>query len=205
MAYREQLDSLKKLYWPALTHKCVSWALHTPLCSLHSWSPVGPSPNQASVLATIDTEQVQAPPEIDMDERHDTSKEEVENIREDGELPLVPAATLGNDVKLTPSKGSDLEHSRRLALISKSVSSPISKGRSPSFKKLDDYLDLMLDSDGELVEPSQVEPETESGPAIGGLEMVDNSWVDCGVQEYCLVLTRKVDNGERNMKLEAKV
>ncbi|KAM7521007.1 hypothetical protein LguiB_019969 [Lonicera macranthoides] len=205
LALAEQLDLLKKLYWPALTYKSVSWALHTPLCSLHSWSPVGPSPNQGSVLGTIDTEHVQAPPEIDMDERPDTSKEEVENIREDGELPLVPAATLGNDVKLTPSKGSDLEHSRRLTLISKSVGSPISKGKSPSFKKLDDDLDLILDSDGELDKPLQVEPETESGRTIGGLEMVDNSWVDYGVQEYCLVLTRKVDNGERSTKLEAKI
>lgn len=195
-----------KLKWPAVTCNSVPWALHTPLCSLHSWSHMGSLPNLASSLTVTESDQVKIPPEIDMEGRTDTSKEEVENLREDGELPsLITVATVENDVKRTPSKGSDHQHSRRLALISKSVVSPISKGKSLSFRKNDEDLDLMLDSGSELDEPVQIEQETESTPRMGGVEVVDYSWIDCGVQEYHLVLNRIMDIGDRNMKLKAQV
>ncbi|KAK3028288.1 hypothetical protein RJ639_037465 [Escallonia herrerae] len=206
LALAEQLDSLMKLKWPHLSCKSVPWALHTPLCSLDSCSSMVSLPSQTSSLPVIDKEQVQAPSETAMNERPDTSKEEVENVREDGELPnLVPASTLVNRNKVIPSKGSDLEQKRRLTLISKSVVPPINKGKSLSFKKHDDDLELMLDMDSELVEPAQIEPETEDASRIGGFEMVENTWVEFGVQEYSLVLTRKAESGARIMKLEAKI
>lgn len=66
-SYREQLDSLIKLQWPALTCRTVPWASHTRLCSLHSWT-IGPPRKQTSSLPVTDTEQVQVSPEIEMDE-----------------------------------------------------------------------------------------------------------------------------------------
>jgi THO complex subunit 5 len=35
--------------------------------------------------------------------------------------------------------------------------------------------------------------------------MAEKSWVDYGVKEYTLVLIRKKDDGEKKVKLEAKV
>ncbi|KAA8528530.1 hypothetical protein F0562_035885 [Nyssa sinensis] len=205
-ALAEQLDSLTKLKWPALTRESVPWVLHTPLCSLHGWSPIGPSSDQASSLLLVNMEQAQDPTDIDMDERSGNSKEEVENAREDGELPsLIPVAAVINDVRLTPSKGSDLEHSRRLALISKSMLSPINKTKPLGFRKHDEDADLMLDSESDLEEPAQIEPGTENGTRIGCYEMAKESWVDYGVQEYCLVLARTMDNNVRNTRLEAKI
>lgn len=205
LALVEQLDSLTKLRWPALTCESVPWTLHSPLCNLHGWSPIGPPPNQVSSPPAIVTEQVQEPSEMDVDGRPNTSKEEVESAREDGELPsLIPAAaSVGNDVKLTPSKAPDLEHSRQLALISKSITPPMSKTKSHSFRRLDDDTELMLDVDSDVDESLLIEPETDAGSGIG--EMVENSWVDYGVRKFCLVLTRIMDTGERNVKLEAKI
>ncbi|KAK6130876.1 hypothetical protein DH2020_035394 [Rehmannia glutinosa] len=111
-------------------------------------------------------------------------------------------ATGVNDVnKLTPSKGSELEHSGRLSLISKSIISPITKGKSPSFKKQEDDVDLMLESENELDEPIQMEETSDNASPA----MIENSWADSGIQEYSLVLIRKLDNDERIMKLEAKI
>jgi THO complex subunit 5 len=109
-----------------------------------------------------------------------------------------------NDVKLPP-KVSTLEHSRQLSLMSKSIISPISKVKSQSFKKHDEDFDLLLDTDSDLDELSQIEPEVETDASIKYHEMAEKSWVDYGVKEYTLVLIRKKDDGEKKVKLEAKV
>jgi THO complex subunit 5 len=187
-----------KLEWPPLNCESVPWVLHTPLCNLHGWSPAGPPPNQASTLAVTDTNIVQEPIDVNMDGR-------LESAREDGELPsLIAAASAVNDVKLPP-KVSTLEHSRQLSLMSKSIISPISKVKSQSFKKHDEDFDLLLDTDSDLDELSQIEPEVETDASIKYHEMAEKSWVDYGVKEYTLVLIRKKDDGEKKVKLEAKV
>ncbi|KAK4428977.1 THO complex subunitB [Sesamum alatum] len=103
------------------------------------------------------------------------------------------------------NSGSELENSRRLSLISKSIISPITKGKSPSFKKPEEDVDLMLESDNELDEPVKMEETSDNASPLGEVTFVDNSWADCGVQEYSLVLNRRLDNDERIMKLEAKI
>ncbi|KAJ9166241.1 hypothetical protein P3X46_021019 [Hevea brasiliensis] len=195
LALVEQLDSLVKLKWPCLNCENVPWALHTPLCNLNGWSPAGPPPNQTSSVPVIDTDQVQEPMDADVDRRSGTSKEESESAREDGELPSL-VASIVNDVKLTPSKISNLEHSRQLALISKSIISPINKAKSLSFKKHDEDSDILLDIDSDLDELAPLELEAENEACH---KIVENPWVDYGVKEYSLVLTR------RNIKLEAKI
>lgn len=198
LALVEQLESLMKLEWPPLNCESVPWVLHTPLCNLHGWSPAGPPPNQASTVAVTGTNIVQEPIDVSMDGR-------LESAREDGELPsLIAAASAVNDVKLTP-KVSTIEHSRQLSLMSKSIISPISKVKSQSFKKHDEDFDLLLDTDSDLDELSQIEPEVETDASIKYYEMAEKSWVDYGVKEYTLVLIRKKDDGEKKVKLEAKV
>ncbi|KAE8100163.1 hypothetical protein FH972_018088 [Carpinus fangiana] len=200
LALVAQLDLLMKLKWPALSCESVPWALHNPLCNLHGWSPVGPPPIQALSLPIIDTEQVRESIDTNTIEHPGTSKEELESTREDGELPsLVPAAFVNGDVKLNRSKGSNLEHSRQLALISKSLVSPISVAKSQSFKKPDEDLDLILDTDSDQDAPAYIEPEVEN------YEMDSKSWVDYGAREFCLVLTKSVDADKSRWKLEAKI
>ncbi|KDP38329.1 hypothetical protein JCGZ_04254 [Jatropha curcas] len=201
LALVEQLDSLLKLKWPSLNCESVPWALHTPLCNLHGWSVAGSQTNQASPVPVVDTDQVEEPMDVDVDRRTGTSKEESESAREDGELPSLVASVV-NDIKVTPSKISNLEHTRHLALISKSIISPVSKGKSLSFKKSDEDSDLLLDNDSDKDELVPLEQEIENEAC---LKMAENLWVDYGVKEYSLVLTGKVDADERNVKLEAKI
>ncbi|CAI9763634.1 unnamed protein product [Fraxinus pennsylvanica] len=206
LALAEQLDSLMKLKWPTLSCESVPWASRTPHCSLQSWSRMtAAASNKSSSLLLTNVEQVQDPLGIDADGKSGISREDVEATTEDGELPsLLPVASVFNDIRSTPSKGSELEDFRKLHLITKSIASPVNKGKSPSFKKHEDDVDLMLESENELDEPVQME-ESESASTMGGLEMVDNSWTNCGFQEYSLVLIRKLDNDETKMKLEANV
>lgn len=203
LALVEQFDSLMKLNWPALASRRVPWASHDPRCILHAWFPVGSSPSQVSSLALTETEQVQHPTEVVVDGNPASSKEEVESTREDGELPSLVPATSVNDINVAPIKRTDFDHSAKLAFISKSTSSPITKGKSPSFKKYGDDTDLILESDGEMDDIVQIEQDSHNSPGSAGVS--DVSWVDFKVQEYCLVLTRKMDNEERKMKLEAKI
>lgn len=204
LALAGQIDSLTKLKWPALTCQTVPWFSHARLCSLQSWT-IMPSLKSAASIE----EQVQAPQEVDMVGEPDTSKAEIENAREDGELPsLNPSANVGKEITITPIKASGIEHSKRLALITKSVASPLSKGKSaksPSFRKHDEDLDLMVFSDSEVDEPTQIESETDEAMGTGNLKVTDNSWITCGVREYRLLLTRRVNSGDEYMKLEAKV
>lgn len=205
LALAEQLDILMMLRWPSLTCESVPWASHNPFCHLDEWSPVGSSLNQVLPLPVTDTEQVQDPLGVDVDGRVGASKEESESAREDGELPsLVPAAAVVNDALLSPSKGSNIEHSRQLALISKSMTPQISKAKSLSFRKHDEELEIMLDVESDLDEPAPIEGEGETA-AAACYECVENSWVDYGVREFCLLLSRKMDDRERNVKLNAKI
>ncbi|OMO78927.1 THO complex, subunit 5 [Corchorus capsularis] len=204
LALVEQLDSLMKLKWPPLNCKSVPWALHTPLCSLHSWSSLGSKVTEPSSQPVTDTESVQEPMDVDMDGRSGMSKEEVEGLREDGELPsLLSVSSVTNDTKLTPLKESSLNHPKQLALISKSILSPVNKGKSPSFKKHDDDSDFLLETDSDLDEP--VETETENFASSQCYEIPEKSWVEYGIKDYILLLTRKMDTSGRIMKLEAKV
>ncbi|KAK6115911.1 hypothetical protein DH2020_008180 [Rehmannia glutinosa] len=202
LALAELLDSLRNLKWPTLTCESVPWASYAPKCNLHGWlSMTTAAGNSTTSLPVSEVEQSQGPVSVDADIKNGVSREDMETSKEDGELPSL-AATGVNDVnKLTPSKGSELEHSGRLSLISKSIISPITKGKSPSFKKLEDDVDLMLESENELDEPIQVEETSDNASPA----MIENSWADSGIEEYSLVLIRKLDNDERIMKLEAKV
>lgn len=199
---REQLDSIMKLKWPILNFKSVPWAVHIPLCNLHSWSTIGaPPPHQVSSLPVVD-EQVRNQSDVIMNERSNNSKEDLENATEDGELPSLFQASTVNEDKLV-SKKSMLEHSRQLTLISKSIISPISKAKSHSFKKYEEEPDLMLDPGSDIDEPSQYELEKDEAANIKCYEMVEKSWVDFAQREFCLVLIRDTDNAAVN--LEAKV
>lgn len=203
LALVEQFDSLMNLNWPALAGRRVPWASHDPRCSLHAWFRLGSSPSQVPSSTLTETEQVQHPTKVVVDGESASSKEEVESTREDGELPSLVPTTSINDTNVTPIKRTDFDHSSKLAFISKSTSSPITKGKSPSFKKYGDDIDLILESDTEMDDIVQIEQDRNNTPGSAGVS--DTSWVDCKVQEYCLVLTRKMDNEERKMKLESKI
>lgn len=182
-----------------MTCKTVPWFSHARICSLQSWTFMPSSKPAASV-----EEHIQASEEVEMVIEPNTLKPETENLREDGELPsLNPTKTFVNEVTITPIKVSGIEHSKRLSLISKSMPSPLSKGKSaksPSFRKYEEELDLMV-SDSEMDEP----PETDEVTGSGGIKVIDDSWMACGLREYRLILTREVNSGDGLMKLEAKV
>ncbi|XP_047960714.1 THO complex subunit 5A isoform X2 [Salvia hispanica] len=101
-------------------------------------------------------------------------------------------------------QGSEFEHSGRLSLISASIVSPLkNKGKSPSFKRQEDDIDLMLESENED-EPIQLEDlsdlSRQEGPVV-----VDNAWADYGVKGYTLELVQKLDNDDKIMILKAKI
>lgn len=201
LALVEQLDSLAKHKWPPLIYKNVPWALHTPLCTLQSWLSVGPTSNQALCSTALAVEQAPNTLDPNISGRSEALREDAESIQEDGELPLVvQVPTPTNDSQLPPSKGSDLEHSRRLELISKSMM-PFIKGKSSSFKKLEDNSELILESDSDLDDPKYIDPETENASVYIG----SKSWEDHAVREFCLVLSRRKDENEKNVNLEAKI
>ncbi|KAJ4841539.1 THO complex subunit 5B [Turnera subulata] len=205
LALVELLDSLMKHEWPSLNCKSVPWVFHTPLCDLHSWSTAGPQPKQIPSLPLVDKDQVQEPVGIELDGRVGTSKEEFGGAREDGELPSLLSGSLGTiDAKLAPSKVSTLDHSKQLALISKSVLSPVTK-KSLSFKKFDVESDLLLDTDSDWDEVAQIEPEVENAVCLQIYGVAEKSWVNYGAKEYSLVLSRKMDSDGRDVKLEAKI
>lgn len=193
-----------KLNWPVVTCRSVPWASHSPSCNLHNWSHLGSASNLAPSLVTADVEQTQGPFDVEVNGRSGASEVEVESTREDGELPsLNPITPVVRNAKFTPLKVSDLDLPRRLPLISKSFLTPASKGKSPSFRKQEEDLDVLLES--ETDEPVQVEPESDNTTASMGLDMLETSWIDCEVQEYYMVLLRKLNNCEKNFKLEARV
>ncbi|XP_042052732.1 THO complex subunit 5A-like [Salvia splendens] len=206
LALAELLDSLGNLKWPTLTGESIPWATHTPRCKLHGWSFIATADNSSESFSVGDAEQGQGLKNANARNKTGVSKEDMETLKEDGELPsLLPVATAVNDdAKLTPSKGSEFEHSGRLSLISASIISPLkNKGKSPSFKRQEDDIDLMLESENED-EPVQLEDlsdlSRQEGPVV-----VDNAWADYGVKGYTLVLVQKLDNDDRIMILKAKI
>ncbi|CAL9242278.1 unnamed protein product [Arabidopsis halleri] len=200
LALAEQLDLLMKHELPVVNCEDAPWALHKVLCALDSWLHIRSSASKSCSLTLNNVEQVPEPMEIDVDGRSISGKEDLESIREDGELPsLVTAAASLTSSNHTPSKVSNQARSRQLALMTKNLDSPISKGKSPSFKKYEDDLDLVLDDDSEVDEPT-----TEAHVEVLCPEKADNSWVDYGAREFALVLSRKIDGGKL-WKLEATV
>nr|DAD35902.1 TPA_asm: hypothetical protein HUJ06_006542 [Nelumbo nucifera] len=155
--------------------------------------------------------QIPDPLDLDVDGRSGVSREEIESVREDGELPsIAQVSTPINDANLLdskplPAKPSDLEHSRDLALISKSSVAPINKLKSQGFKKHDEDSDILLDTESDMEEVALTELEKENATSIGCSKMIDKSWEDYGSMEFCLVLSRKMDKSQRNVKLEANV
>ncbi|KAJ4966665.1 hypothetical protein NE237_018514 [Protea cynaroides] len=209
MALVEQLDFLMKLKWPPLTYENIPWASHNPLCTLQSWSSVGPSPLHVSSLSAVALEQVAEPLDLDTEGRSGTPREDMENAREDGELPAVvqvPTIITGTklpDAETPVSKVTDVEHSRRVVLLSKSIVPTFNKTKSLSFRKNGEDSELLLDYDSDLDEAAQFEPGPDSAANIECHKMF--SWEDYGVKEFCLVLNREIDKNERTINLEAQV
>lgn len=197
-----QLDSLIKLKWPPLAYENTPWALHTPLCTLNSWSLAGTFPNSSSlVAAAAATGVATVSVDHDLDKRSVTSLEEVESTREDGELPLaLPVASKSDDSLITLSNGASnlIEHSRSLSLISKSITHP-KKIFSRSFSMSEDNPEIMLDSESETEEQTCTELDTEDASCI-----VEKPWKEHGSKEFSLILSKIFGSGQA-MKLEAKV
>ncbi|KAI3908583.1 hypothetical protein MKX01_025577 [Papaver californicum] len=205
LALAEQLDSLTKLMWPSLNNADVPWALHTRSCNLKSWLPLGPSVNQASSLTVVAAEHPADSLDLNVGGSTNKSKDEIECAREDGELPSavqVPAP-MTDDAKLTPAKGPSLEHSRSLALISKSITLTSKVGKSQSFRRNEDDMELIIDNESDVDESTQIEPEMDRLASIA--EVVDNSWEDYGIKEFLLVLSKKFDKYEKTINLEGKI
>ncbi|XP_068641219.1 THO complex subunit 5A-like isoform X2 [Aristolochia californica] len=198
MALAEQLESLAKLKWPTLSYENVPWASHTPLCTIQSWVAGGTDLSQVSSISAVPSEQVPETKDTEMDGPS-------ENVQEDGELPTVSQAPIVLNVnKPSPlSKGPSLEHSRRLALISKSVV-PSTPGKSSlSYKKNED-LDIILDGESDIDDVSYPE-EMENDASLGIFEIANKSWEEYAVREFRLVLSRKLEGNGRNLNLEVKI
>lgn len=200
MALTWQLSYLTKLRWPQIEHENTPWASRTPLCSMHSWSLTGFSPEPSARSALMPTEPAGSA-DSDMERRSVTNGQETESIREDGELPVVVRA----EHMLNGSKASHSEvppevrnHSRGLSLISKS-STPSKLTISHSFGRNEDDLDFLMDSDSELEELTCADQETEQGSLT-----IDKSWEDYASREFTMVLSKTLKNGPKVM-LEAKI
>lgn len=206
MTNREQLDSLEKLKWPVLTCDDVPWVSHKPSCCLQGWSLVGYPISQASSLTTMEKEKVQDPVDVDMLGKSGISREEIDGAREDGELPaLVSSTSVLNNAQLTPLRIPNLEHSKQLTLISKSITPQTNYSRMLSFNKHDEDYELMLDVDSDQDEPVQPELAADEIASIPSSDMTRRTWMDYGSKEYCLVMTRDTDSPAKNLKLQAKV
>ncbi|KAL9258520.1 THO complex subunit 5B-like protein [Drosera capensis] len=186
LALMEQLDQLRKLKWPSLTCGSVPWASHKPLCTLHSWLALGSSSEAGMPL--LERNAIHSSVINVMDARPDSTKEIPEFVGEDGELPTLlptPAATDNNE--LTQREGSDHEHSRGLAMMSKTIVSPYKVSKTLSFSIQDEDSELMLvDSESVHEESGKTELEAVSAADIDSMDA--KSWVDYKVQEFRLVL-----------------
>lgn len=207
MTNREQLGSLEKLKWPVLTGDDVPWVSHKHSCCLRGWSlvVVGYPSSQASCLTTMEKEKVQDPVD-DVLGKSGISREEIDGAREDGELPaLVSSTSVLNNAQLTPLRTPNLEHSKQLTLISKSITPQTNYSRMLSFNKHDDDYELMLDVDSD--QDDQVQPKLAADDVdfIPSHDMTRKTWMDYASKEYCLVMTRSTDSPAKNLKLQAKV
>ncbi|KAL5714148.1 hypothetical protein ACHQM5_016149 [Ranunculus cassubicifolius] len=204
-ALEEQLITLMKLEWPTLVYEKVPWALHTPSCGLQSWSPLVPSPDVVPSSSVVAMDIVVESSDVDMDGRSGRSKEEMEGAREDGELPsVVQAPTLINSAKTVPPKGSDLEQPK-LSLISKKVTPILNKSKSLSFKKHDENAELLLDSDSDHDERTQIEQEPDHTAGMGWHEIIGTTWEEYGSKEFGLVLNRRKEADGRTLNLHAQI
>ncbi|KAG6509070.1 THO complex subunit 5A-like [Zingiber officinale] len=198
MALVEQLDSLAKLKWPLLIYDNVPWASHTPVCTLQKWLPAGLIPD--SSFSTSIAGQATNNVDLDMDRRSVTSWE-VENAREDGELPTaLPVATMPVDapVSLSSEPLQLVDRSRSLALMSKNVT-PVSMIKTRSFSKYEDELELVLDSDSEAEEQAYSNHLNENASSV-----VSNPWEDSAAKEFDFILGR--NHGKDSVvKLNTKV
>lgn len=203
MTNREQLDSLEKLKWPVLTCDEVPWVSHKPSCCLQGWSLVGYSTKQASSLTTMEKEKVQDPVDVDMVGKSGISREEIDSAREDGELPALVSSTpiLNNPEVRTPN----LEHSKQLTLISKSITPQTNYSRMLSFNKHDEDYELMIDVDSDQDDPVQAELAADDVASVPSNNITTKKWIDYGSKEYCLILTRNTERPTKNLKLQAKV
>ncbi|KAL9248789.1 THO complex subunit 5B-like protein [Drosera capensis] len=206
LALVEQLDQLRKLKWPSLTCESIPWASHKPLCTLQSWSALGSSSEVGMPLLETNANQAQYSSVINvMDARRDATKEIPGFVGEDGELPALlptPAATDNN--KVTLREGSDREHSRGLAMMSKITVSPYKVAKTQSFRIQDEDSELMLmDSESDHEESGKTELEAVSAADIDSMDA--KSWVDYKVEEFRLVLASKMSENGNDVKLEARV
>lgn len=206
MTHREQLDSLEKLKWPVLTCDNVPWASHKPSCSLQGWSLVGYAKSQESSLTIMEKEKVRDPLDVDMLGKSGISREDIDGAREDGELPaLVSSTSILDNAQPTPLRTPNLEHSKQLTLISKSITPQTNYSRMLSFSKHDEDYELMLDVDSDQDEPMQTELAADDVASIPSNDITRKTWMDYGSKEYCLVMTRNTDSPAKNLKLQAKV
>lgn len=173
----------------------VPWAKHTPSCTLQHWSLAGLLLDSSSVA-----ERSANSVGRDLERRSLTPWDETEGTREDGELLVAPAAAiLSEDPIKTPSNGfSELDHSRGLALITKSIT-PTKKVKSQNFSKHDDDSELMLDSESDEEAQTCLDSDTEDVNMT-----TEKPWKDHAVREFNLVLSSKYRN-DSVIKLEAKV
>ncbi|KAG9451039.1 hypothetical protein H6P81_011004 [Aristolochia fimbriata] len=195
MALAEQLESLAKLKWPTLSYENVPWASHTPSCTIQSWVAGGTDSSQVPSVSAVLSEQV---PQTDMDGPS-------ENVQEDGELPtVIQAPTVSNVNKPSPlSKGQSLEHSRSLALISKSIM-PSTPGKSSFSYRKNEEPDLILYGESD-VDDISFQEELENDTGIGGPEIVNKFWEEYAVREFSFVLSRKLEENAKNLNLEVKI
>lgn len=206
MTNREQLDSLEKLKWPVLTCDEVPWVSHKPSCCLQGWSLVGYSTKQASSLTTMEKEKVQDPVDVDMVGKSGISREEIDSAREDGELPaLVSSTPILNNTEVTSLRTPNLEHSKQLTLISKSITPQTNYSRMLSFNKHDEDYELMIDVDSDRDDPVQAELAADDVASVPSNDITRKKWIDYGSKEYCLILTRNTEQPAKNLKLQAKV
>ncbi|PKI50632.1 hypothetical protein CRG98_028944 [Punica granatum] len=153
-------------------------------------------------MPAVEMEQLREPTEAGAYGSTDNTKDQLESVTEDGELPsLALVASVAKDVKLTPW-GPSFGNSKQLRLMSKSIS-PITKAKSLSFKKQDDELEILLEADSDIDEPAVTEQEVAS--AVQVRKLAEDAWVEYGAREYRLILTRKLRTDERDVKLEAKI
>ncbi|KAK9733328.1 hypothetical protein RND81_04G060300 [Saponaria officinalis] len=198
----EQLAFLLELKWPLINYKSVPWASHKHLCCFHSWAPLGSSSSLEASLPKADIELGHDLMDVSLAGRAGTSKEEIGIVTEDGELPSLtqPPAVLNNDRTTSDiTQESSLDRSKSRTLTAKSVAPPVKTVRTQSFGRYEEDADLLLDSDSEGEDGAKTEREVE----LTSIER--KPWVDYGVQEFSLCLTRKRDIDEANVELEAKI
>ncbi|EPS63833.1 hypothetical protein M569_10948 [Genlisea aurea] len=195
IALEQILGSLKKLSWPALMSQHVPWASYKPTCSFNGWYAPASSGNRGKSSPSLEKpNRSRDAPRMSADAKKIAeSADEMEGVKEDGELPsslVVPSAA---------GESEESEHSTREAnFVSKSI---VSIRKKPSImRKIEEDVELVQLSDSETEE--EAIHQTEESCDFGSR----NSWADFGMEVFTLVLTKKFGgSNERTMKLEAKI